>query len=422
MTLDTSSTSQKLSALVHVLNQITNRGAQFVMYASSLGAIALVAKSDMPVEFLSAGIGVNLMSSVIEKVARNRDGFSSREIENAVEEAILASNLDKLLTEDKHLRVVAKLMRQQDKIFFATKSSEFELKRLSTLVDKLVQNSSEPSSLNSLNITHFFALSEKSDFVEDTRSRVRNLWQRAELLEKVYFNSAASELYREARDLVKAALERDCSTSDFVQLQILLSKAKQLYDDFRQRHEMPTSIGYGGGIVSLILIFSEWFENNPDTLVSYYSNETPYSDVKVMTVSAALEVARSHLRSFWQNKISEYLDSARSYLNEHRPREAMTALDRCDVIPGRHDNRLGIVFPDFLEVQIDRARANLKPELEALKIAERKVQLARLEPDSYKARILMDEARKDYPFLPELQQLDQDLGYYNSDQSSDNPQ
>ena len=88
MSEDIPSLARKQTALVEILNNIVERGAQFVMYASALGAIALIPSANAPMEFIAANLGVNLLSGIIERVARGEKIPKSKlkqEIETAIQ-------------------------------------------------------------------------------------------------------------------------------------------------------------------------------------------------------------------------------------------------------------------------------------------------------------------------------------------------
>jgi hypothetical protein len=129
---------ERQTALVDILKRISVRGAQFIMYASALGAIALIPGAQAPLEFVAASLGVNLLSTIIDRVARG-EKISDEDIQRDVETAIQKSKLDQLLTKDDFSRALSKVIRNQDKILSSSKGNEYEIRQLSERMDELMQ-------------------------------------------------------------------------------------------------------------------------------------------------------------------------------------------------------------------------------------------------------------------------------------------
>jgi len=418
MSEDIPSLARKQTALVEILNNIVERGAQFVMYASALGAIALIPSANAPMEFIAANLGVNLLSGIIERVARG-EKIPKSKLKQEIETAIQASKLDELLKKEDFSRALAQLLRNQDKIFFTTKSNEYELRRLSEQMTELlhlqrVQQSSSFPNAPSGNITHFYVLSQTNTFIEDAKNKVRELWSRAELIEK-YYPLRAIDLYREALNVANAAIASENATgaSALDELYILRTQVQRRYNETRERHEIPLSKRTGDELVSVVVYFSDLAEQDPTTPVTYFSSAEDGARAVEMEVSRALEVAKQRLLSFWRDKVHEYAGHARPLLVAHRPREAMAALTRYESLPGLHDERIGLSLPQSLQIVIQGVSEQIQIELESLKSAERKVQLARLEKNPTQAKRLLDAAKEDYPYLPDLQRLDEDIQSMN---------
>jgi tetratricopeptide (TPR) repeat protein len=106
--------AQKQSALLRILKATTTLPAQVTLYASALGAIALAAGAGLPpvLTAVAAGVGVNALSNLLERVARG-EPVTEEEILQKVQSAIADSGIDKLLTEEEFQRAVARLHEWQ---------------------------------------------------------------------------------------------------------------------------------------------------------------------------------------------------------------------------------------------------------------------------------------------------------------------
>lgn len=116
------------SALLRILKATTTLPAQITLYASALGAIALIPGVDLPpaLATIAGGVGVNVVSSILERVARG-EAVSDEEIRQQVQTAIDDSNIAKLLTADEFQRTIAKLVRRQDHLKYAIQSGEYAI-------------------------------------------------------------------------------------------------------------------------------------------------------------------------------------------------------------------------------------------------------------------------------------------------------
>jgi tetratricopeptide (TPR) repeat protein len=129
---------ERQTALADILQHISGRGAQFMMYASALGAIALIPSAQAPLEFMAASLGVNLLSTIIDRVAQG-EKIADEKLQREVATAIQNSKLDQLLTKDDFSRALSKLLHNQDKILATNKGNEHELRQLSEQMTELMQ-------------------------------------------------------------------------------------------------------------------------------------------------------------------------------------------------------------------------------------------------------------------------------------------
>jgi hypothetical protein len=107
------------------------------MYASALGAIALIPAADRPAEFIAASIGVNLLSNIVDRIAHG-ERISDEKLQEEVEAAIDASNISHLLTTNDFYRALSRILRSQDEILSAAKANEYTLQQLTSQMGELL--------------------------------------------------------------------------------------------------------------------------------------------------------------------------------------------------------------------------------------------------------------------------------------------
>src|SRR5687767_11576864 len=86
------------SALIRILKVTATLPAQVTFYASALGAIALIGGANVPASLatLAGGVGVNVLSSILERVARGEE-ISDTEILEQIKAAIEESGIEQQL-------------------------------------------------------------------------------------------------------------------------------------------------------------------------------------------------------------------------------------------------------------------------------------------------------------------------------------
>jgi hypothetical protein len=108
--------SSNSSSRVKALEKIVKRlPAQMIYYGSALGAIVLAGGGQLPpgLEFVAGGIGANLLSNLVDEIARSEDVLDD-EIRQRAEEAINKSNISNLLTKQDFLQGYARLIQRLD--------------------------------------------------------------------------------------------------------------------------------------------------------------------------------------------------------------------------------------------------------------------------------------------------------------------
>lgn len=129
------SAEQKQIALKRIIDRlkpIGRYGAKIVMYTTALGAIAAISGTNLAPELqlLVEGVGINILSSIIEQVARG-ESIPDSKLQEEVESAIQASNLEDLLTEDYFARALSRIVHNQNKILHTVLGHDYELQQLS---------------------------------------------------------------------------------------------------------------------------------------------------------------------------------------------------------------------------------------------------------------------------------------------------
>lgn len=122
-------TAECQNALVKILNIASQRSAQLLMYGSCLGAIALIPTNSVPQMLiaLSSTAGVNILASLIERVARNKE-ISDDKIEAELERAIVESNFENIIANNKSiLTEVRQLVVWQEQIKFVVQTGNKEI-------------------------------------------------------------------------------------------------------------------------------------------------------------------------------------------------------------------------------------------------------------------------------------------------------
>jgi len=102
----------KWNALTTIVKRLP---AQLTYYTSALGAIVLAGGGQLPpgLEFVAGGIGANLLSNLIDEVARGKT-LPADELSSQVEEAVQKSDIANLLTKQDFLQGYARLIQRLD--------------------------------------------------------------------------------------------------------------------------------------------------------------------------------------------------------------------------------------------------------------------------------------------------------------------
>lgn len=138
----TSSPNNKQEALLRVLKATTQLSAQVTFYAAALGAILLIPGAQLPpaLAVVAGGVGVNALSSLLERVARGED-VADEEIRRQVQAAINESKIAELLNRDEFQETIAQLRSWQNLLKYTIFRSE------ETIISRLVEQSQQYTTL-----------------------------------------------------------------------------------------------------------------------------------------------------------------------------------------------------------------------------------------------------------------------------------
>lgn len=126
-------------ALLKIIKPLTTGPAQVLFYGSALLAIIATGGAALPgvLGTLGTTIGVNVLSNMLERVARG-DEVPDDEIRKAVREAIDSSGIEKLATSNEFQKAIAHVFRQFDLLKYAVQKGEFTI--VSMLTDQFTQH------------------------------------------------------------------------------------------------------------------------------------------------------------------------------------------------------------------------------------------------------------------------------------------
>ncbi|RIK20023.1 MAG: hypothetical protein DCC53_11745 [Chloroflexi bacterium] len=121
-------TANRQHALFSILSRLPSRLAY---YGSALGAVALAAGANLPPELVvfAGGIGVNILSNMIDRAA-NGEGLTDSEIERSTAEAIEKSGIQDLLKTEEFWAGYSRLFRRLGIIETAIRENELEIVRI----------------------------------------------------------------------------------------------------------------------------------------------------------------------------------------------------------------------------------------------------------------------------------------------------
>ena len=243
--------------------------------------------------------------------------------------------------------------------------------------------------------------------IKDLVNHVRTQREVVDRLDKIY-PSQALQIAKDLWNQVCAFIERKVATSgdEVDRVFQMRQETEQLYDDLRQRHEIPLTRQAGGEFVETVIYFSELAEKQPNASVTYPASAELSAQPRSMTAQEAVKIARQQLlRRVWQKAVEGYVQSAHALLNEHKPREAQVALNAWRNLPGLNDDRVGMSLGGNLEAMIRSAQDPIDKDLTLLTRAEEFIRDAKRAFDPVIAQQALDQAQQTYEYVPGITEL-----------------
>jgi hypothetical protein len=120
----------KRLAWLRIIRVCATKSATMLVHASILGAIALATGMTLPppLQFIAGGVGVNLISSLLDRLVWG-ENLSDSEMLQFVQKAIDASEITKSLKSNDFQRALGRLLRRLDLIQYALKNNEISVAR-----------------------------------------------------------------------------------------------------------------------------------------------------------------------------------------------------------------------------------------------------------------------------------------------------
>lgn len=252
--------------------------------------------------------------------------------------------------------------------------------------------------------------------LEEVRQQVEDCWRLADQTVRSA-PITALDWCKQAAHTVEGGIKfgGPWEPEQYNELSNLRQKAITRRDELARRHAIPQTRTEGDELVDLIVDLQVMANKDRDDFVTYYQNASPTAEARPMSVGEALPIAKSRLVNlFWWEKISQYIEQARTALDGEppRPRLAYATLKAWESLPGLNDPRINLPLPDSLQTAIKTAEARIRPELEKLQAAENYAALARQEVnqgDINAAFSYWVKARDAYPRYEELGALRKEL-------------
>jgi len=244
--------------------------------------------------------------------------------------------------------------------------------------------------------------------VGEIQADVKALWAASEKIESQDLARALDSMRQGLEKAEGALAAGGWERRALDELTILKNKAFERYEAIRLRHDVPTTKTTGEGLVEVIVDFSS---RDPNQTVTYFEDDSESAIAKTMKVSAALPIAHQRLlKFFWRPTTERYIADAEKLLGEHKPREAMAALERCGTILGRDDDRIrnddgSSLWPKNLDELIVKARSKIQPEFDAYGRAEGFVAKANQAQDPIEQFRSYKDALDAYIYYPDLDKL-----------------
>lgn len=188
---DTSSVESKKRALLRVLQATLILPAQVTFYGAALASLAMAIGADLPpvLAGIAGGVGVNALSSILERVARGQ--ASDDEIREQLQQAIADSGIGGVLEQRDLEPMLARMFRRLDILEYALQKQDLEI------IERLTASSERHEAFAA---EMHDELASKMDSLA-TREQGAKILENLEHLRKLWSTSALSAIPKSERPL-----------------------------------------------------------------------------------------------------------------------------------------------------------------------------------------------------------------------------
>ena len=237
--------SNRSDIFLRILKPLVSLPAQTLFYGSALLAIAIQGGvENIPPALVTVGttLGVNTLSSILERVAKGED-VQDDEIRTIVQEAIKTSDIDKLVTSNEFQKVVARVFRKFDILNYAIQRGEHNI--VNTLEDQFQQHEEIFKEFQS----DLFYIKEQMEGIDASLQ---------DISEQVKVSQISSYQSSPAQTLPSYLIGINLLPFDYV------SRIENFIREYLGTKENPEPFG---GRDDVFQDLNEWLENGPSRLV-----------------------------------------------------------------------------------------------------------------------------------------------------------
>ena len=224
---------------------------------------------------------------------------------------------------------------------------------------------------------------EDLSLVLGVEEEIKKLWARAKSTEEQggYGDTIVVD-YKDALTKIQGHLKgsKVISPAPKRKLEILAAQAERLLNESADRHTLTLTRAAGNEVVAQFKIFLKRRSINPDEPVTYFLSPDKNAGQGQQPVKLAVDVAREHVRQFWNDKVTEYVDLARHLLlDDHDPYGAQAQLDKCQDLEGLNDPEIlkaGLTLDGDPQVKIKRLQTEIDAKRTIRQSAEASCQKA----------------------------------------------
>ncbi len=234
---------------------------------------------------------------------------------------------------------------------------------------------------------------------------IQEFWDRAKSTEEQGgFGESIVRDYKEAFTKIQGHCKGSMIVSPAPKrrLEILAVQAERLLNESADKHTLTLTRAAGNEVVTQFKMFLKSNESNPEERVTYFLTPDKNAGYGLLPFKSAVEVAREHVRQFWSDKVTEYVDLARHVLlDNHDPYGAQAQLDKWQDLEGLNDPELvavGLTLSGEPQIKIKRLQVEIDDKRKIRQDAEGFYQNAVMEGDLEKAYSLVRLAIETDPY------------------------